>query len=141
VLHKPGPLDEEEWELMRRHPTIGANILSAAPALARVAEIVRATHERYDGAGYPRGLAAEQIPLASRIVFVCDSFDAMTSRHPYRAARTEADALAELRRCAGTQFDPDVVAAFIAEHHARRTAQLQAGPSTAEPGATVGAHV
>jgi two-component system, cell cycle response regulator len=131
VLHKPGPLDEEEWELMRRHPAIGANILSAAPALARVAEIVQATHERYDGAGYPRGLTAEQIPLASRVVFVCDSFDAMISEHPYRAARTEADALAELRRCAGTQFDPHVVEAFIAEHLARHTAQLQPDTPTA----------
>jgi HD-GYP domain-containing protein (c-di-GMP phosphodiesterase class II) len=80
-----------------RHPTIGANILSAAPALARVAEIVRAAHERHDGAGYPRGLAAEQIPLPSRIVFVCDSFDAMISERPYRPAKSEAAALDELR--------------------------------------------
>jgi diguanylate cyclase (GGDEF)-like protein len=124
VLHKPGPLDDEEWELMRRHPTIGANILSAAPALARVAEIVRAAHERHDGAGYPRGLAAEQIPLASRIVFVCDSFDAMISERPYRAAKSEAAALDELRHCAGTQFDPLVVEALIAEHLARHATQL-----------------
>lgn len=141
VLHKPGPLDEEEWELMRRHPTIGANVLSAAPALARVAEIVRATHERYDGAGYPRGLAAEQIPLASRIVFVCDSFDAMISERPYRAAKTEAAALAELRRCAGAQFDPVVVEAFIAEYDARHAAQLQVGVQSAEPEARLGAPV
>jgi two-component system, cell cycle response regulator len=141
VLHKPGPLDDEEWELMRRHPAIGANILSAAPALARVAEIVRATHERYDGAGYPRGLAGEQIPLASRIVLVCDSFDAMISEHPYRAARTEADALAELRRCAGTQFDPHVVAAFIAERLERRPSQPQAGVPAAKPDMRIGAQV
>jgi diguanylate cyclase (GGDEF)-like protein len=141
VLHKPGPLDEEEWELMRRHPTIGANVLSAAPALARVAEIVRATHERYDGTGYPRGIAAEQIPLASRIVFVCDSFDAMISGRPYRAAKTEVEALAELRRCAGTQFDPHVVGAFITEHHARRETRLQESAQTFDPEARIGASV
>ncbi len=140
VLHKPGPLDDEEWELMRRHPTIGANILSAAPALARVAEIVRAAHERHDGAGYPRGLAAEQIPLASRIVFVCDAFDAMISAHSYRPAMSETEALAELRRCAGTQFDPDVVQAFIAEHRARHTTRGQENLATAEPKAKIGAH-
>jgi diguanylate cyclase (GGDEF)-like protein len=131
VLHKPGPLDEQEWELMRRHPAIGANILSAAPALARVAEIVRSTHERHDGDGYPRGLAGEKIPLASRVVFVCDSFDAMISERPYEKAMTEADALQELRRCAGSQFDPRVVEAFIAEHLARHEAQLDTGAPVA----------
>jgi putative nucleotidyltransferase with HDIG domain len=115
VLHKPGPLDEEEWELMRSHATIGANILSAAPALAGVAEIVRATHERVDGQGYPHGLAGEQIPLPSRIVFVCDAFDAMISERPYGAALTTDEAVAELRSNAGTQFDPAVVDAFCAE--------------------------
>jgi two-component system cell cycle response regulator len=122
VLHKVGPLDEHEWELMRRHPIIGASILSAAPALARVAALVGATHERHDGAGYPRGLAGNEIPLASRIVFVCDSFDAMISQHPFGEAKSEAEALRELRRCAGTQFDPRVVEAFVAEHAARRAA-------------------
>jgi diguanylate cyclase (GGDEF)-like protein len=141
VLHKPAPLDEQEWELMRRHPTIGASILSAAPVLARVAEIVRATHERYDGAGYPQGLSAQQIPLASRIVFVCDSFDAMISAHPYRAARTEADALAELRRCAGTQFDPHVVDAFTAEYFARQAAKSEPLEQNPPPAARIGAHV
>jgi diguanylate cyclase (GGDEF)-like protein len=131
VLNKPGALDEQEWELMRRHPAIGANILSAAPALMRVAEIVGATHERHDGGGYPRGLTGDQIPLASRIVFVCDSFDAMTSERPYDRGRTEADAIEELRRCAGTQFDPRVVEAFIAEHLARHTAQLDAASTPA----------
>jgi two-component system, cell cycle response regulator len=125
LLRKPGPLDGEEWELMRRHPAIGANVLSAAPALARVAEIVRSTHERHDGTGYPRGVAGEEIPLASRIVFVCDSFDAMISERPYAKAKTEAEALEELRRCAGTQFDPRVVEAFVAEHLARREAELR----------------
>ncbi len=120
LLHKAGPLDDHEWKLMRHHPIIGASILAAAPALARVAEIVGATHERYDGTGYPRGLAATEIPLASQIVFVCDSFDAMISDRPFGEAKSELDALRELRRCAGTQFDPRVVDAFVIEVAARR---------------------
>jgi diguanylate cyclase (GGDEF)-like protein len=124
VLHKPSPLDEHEWELMRHQPTIGANILNAAPALAQVALIVGAIHERYDGSGYPRGLAGEEIPLASRIVLVCDSFDAMTSARPFGEAKTEAQALEELERYAGSQFDPHVVAAFLADHHARGAAAV-----------------
>ena len=126
ILHKAGPLDEHEWALMARHPTIGARVLSAAPALSRVAEIVSSTHERYDGTGYPLGLAGEEIPLASRIVFVCDSYDAMVSKCPYGQAKSEQDALAELRRCAGSQFDPRVVEAFLAEHGSRRTDRLRA---------------
>jgi two-component system cell cycle response regulator len=126
LLHKAGPLDDHEWELMRRHPIIGSSILSAAPALARVAEIVGATHERYDGKGYPRALAGEEIPLASRIVFVCDSFDAMISERPFGEAKSEADALREIRCCAGTQFDPRVVDTFIVELAARRERRLHA---------------
>ena len=139
VLQKPGALDEEEWELMRRHPSIGANVLSAAPALARVAEIVRATHERHDGTGYPRGLSGEEIPLASRIVFVCDSFDAMISERPFQPAKSEAQALAELRGCAGLQFDPHVVDAFIDEHLARHEAQLEEARAAARVSAGVSA--
>jgi diguanylate cyclase (GGDEF)-like protein len=120
VLHKEGPLDDDEWEMMRRHSTIGANILSAAPALAGVAEIVRHHHERFDGAGYPQGLSGTDIPLGSRILFVCDSFDAMISDRPYRPSMSEELALDELRRNAGTQFDPVVVAAFSAEQSAQR---------------------
>lgn len=119
LLHKTGPLDDHEWKLMRHHPIVGASILGAAPALARVAEIVGATFERYDGTGYPRGLAGEEIPLASQIVFVCDSFAAMVSRRPFGESKSEADALEELRRCSGTQFHPRVVEAFLAEHAAR----------------------
>ncbi len=126
LLHKAGPLDDHEWKLMRHHPIIGASILSAAPALARIAEIVGATHECFDGSGYPRGLAGEEIPLASQIVFACDSFDAMISERPFGEAKSEADALRELRKCAGSQFDPDVVDAFVVEYAARRAAQLQA---------------
>ena len=120
ILEKPGPLTADEWELVRRHPVIGQRILASAPALVDVAEIVRSTHERIDGDGYPDGLAAEEIPLAARIIAVCDAFDAMTSARPYRPALSHEEALHELRRCAGTQFDSDVVTEFLAELQARR---------------------
>jgi len=112
VLDKPGPLDEEEWALMRRHTEIGERILAAAPALVPVAQIVRSSHERWDGAGYPDGLAGEAIPIGARVVAVCDAFQAMTTDRPYRAGIPPEQALAELRRAAGTQFDPRVVDAF-----------------------------
>jgi HD-GYP domain-containing protein (c-di-GMP phosphodiesterase class II) len=109
ILSKPGPLDESEWVFVRRHPVIGERIVSAAPALARAAKLVRSTHERLDGSGYPDGLEGTEIPLGARIIAVCDAFVAMTSARPYAAVRSEDAALAELRRCAGTQFDPVVV--------------------------------
>ncbi len=112
ILGKPGPLDETEWAFMRRHTIIGERIVAAAPALAGVARIVRSSHERVDGGGYPDGLAGSQIPLAARIVFASDAFAAMTSDRPYSRAVPMRDALAELRRCAGSQFDPMVVEAL-----------------------------
>ena len=112
ILRKPGPLDDEEWAFMRRHTVIGERILSAAPALVPVAKLVRSSHERWDGDGYPDGLAGEAIPLGARVVAACDAYDAMTTDRPYRPAMPIADALAEMRRCAGTQFDPRVVDAF-----------------------------
>jgi two-component system, cell cycle response regulator len=114
ILHKPGPLDAREWDLMRQHTIIGDRILGAAPAMRPVAEIVRASHERFDGNGYPDGLAGEQIPLGARIVAVCDAFHAMTSDRPYQRQLDRDAALSELRRCAGAQFDPGVVEAFCA---------------------------
>jgi two-component system, cell cycle response regulator len=114
ILEKPGPLDETEWSFIRRHTIIGERILLAAPALRTVARLVRATHEHWDGTGYPDGLAGEEIPLGARVVAVCDAFDAMTTNRPYRAAVTEAEAVAELRRFSDSQFDGQVVAAFIA---------------------------
>jgi diguanylate cyclase (GGDEF)-like protein/PAS domain S-box-containing protein len=112
ILSKPGPLDSEEWDFMRRHTLIGERIVAAAPALARVAPIVRASHERPDGNGYPDGLMMEAIPIGARIVAVVDAFSAMVSARPYKPALTIDGALGELRRCAGTQFDTDVVDAF-----------------------------
>ncbi|HEY7631039.1 MAG TPA: diguanylate cyclase [Thermoleophilaceae bacterium] len=112
ILDKPGPLDADEWAFMRRHTLIGERIVASAVSLRDAAPIVRATHERWDGAGYPDGTSGEQIPLAARIIAVCDAYDAITTTRPYRAASGHEDALAELRRCAGSQFDPRVVAAF-----------------------------
>ena len=114
VLDKPGPLDDDEWRLMRQHSAIGERILSADPVLQPVARLVRASHERWDGGGYPDGLAGASIPLGARIIAACDAFDAMTSDRCYQTARSLRDALAELRRCAGTQFDPEVIAALCA---------------------------
>jgi diguanylate cyclase (GGDEF)-like protein len=126
ILEKPGPLDEEEWAFIRRHTVIGERIIRAAPSLAHAAELVRASHERVDGGGYPDGLRGEEIPLGARVIAVCDAFDAMLAQRPYRASMTVEDALAELRRCAGTQFDETVVDAFCrlmeGEHRKRAAA-------------------
>ncbi len=124
VLHKAGPLDEAEWRIMREHTVIGERILAAHPAMEPVARIVRSSHERWDGSGYPDALVGDAIPIGARIVAVCDSYDAMVSSRPYSGAASADEAMAELRRCAGAQFDPAVVEAFAAErphsraHHA-----------------------
>ncbi|MEA2385743.1 MAG: hypothetical protein QOH72_5714 [Solirubrobacteraceae bacterium] len=112
ILDKPDKLDAEEWSFIARHTIIGERILGAAIALRPVAALVRASHEHYDGNGYPDGLRGHEIPLGARIVSVCDAYDAMTSDRPYQRSLGHDEALAELRRCAGTQFDPDVVDAF-----------------------------
>jgi two-component system cell cycle response regulator len=112
IITKPGSLTDDEWTFMRRHTLIGERILSAAPALGAAARLVRSSHEAWDGTGYPDGLAGVEIPLGSRIIAVCDSFDAMISPRPYAPAKTIDEALAELRRCAGTQFDPSIVPVF-----------------------------
>jgi diguanylate cyclase (GGDEF)-like protein len=124
ILNKPGPLTREEWEYMRRHTIVGERLLSASPALRPVAVLVRARHERWDGRGYPDGLAGEAIPLGSRIVAVCDTYGAMISERPYRPALTHEDACRELRASAGTQFDPAVVRAFLDEVQGAAREQL-----------------
>ena len=141
ILDKPGPLNEREWEFMERHTVLGERILAAAPALRGVAAIVRASHERYDGAGYPDALAGEGIPLGARIIFVCDAFNAMTGARPYAGRRTAAQALSEIRRCAGSQFDPQVVVALgivLDEGRAPWVGRPPAEPSS-EPRARRGA--
>jgi diguanylate cyclase (GGDEF)-like protein len=112
ILHKLGPLSASEQTLMRQHTVIGERIVGTAPSLAEAARLVRFSHERYDGDGYPDGLAGEQIPLGARIIFACDAYDAMTSDRSYRLALTQAEACAELQSHAGTQFDPRVVQAL-----------------------------
>ncbi len=112
ILHKPGPLTAEERTFVEQHTIVGERILGAAPALRAVGRIVRSSHERWDGGGYPDGLRSDAIPIGARIVFACDAYDAMVSERPYRRAGTPEAALEELQRCAGTQFDPAVVAAF-----------------------------
>ena len=136
ILDKPGPLDEREWEFMRRHPLIGERIVLAAPALASSAPLIRSSHERVDGGGYPDGLVGEEIPLGARIVAVCDAFDAMTSQRSYRGPTSVEAALKELRSHAGTQFDTAVVEAFCGltsvhqsrEEERQHAAALQAAP-------------
>ncbi len=113
VLRKPGPLTDDEWLVMREHPAIGAQIVEPIRFLEGAVEIVRSHHERWDGEGYPRGLQGTDIPLAARIFAIADSFDAMTSDRPYRAAMPLEQALDEVARGAGSQFDPDVASAFL----------------------------
>ena len=113
ILNKPGPLTDEEWEEMRKHPDYGAEMLQEKDFLKDAAEIVRAHHERYDGTGYPRGLKGEEIPIEARIISVVDAYDAMTSDRPYRRAMSKEEAFEELKKNAGTQFDPRVVNAFL----------------------------
>jgi hypothetical protein len=112
ILEKRAALDPEEWAVMRSHTVVGEEILAAVPEMLRVSKIVRHSHERFEGGGYPDGLAGADIPLASRIVFCADAFHAVRSDRPYRRGRTAAEALEEIRANAGTQFDPQVVAAL-----------------------------
>ncbi len=130
ILAKPGPLDADEWTLIRQHTVLGERILSAAPALRPVATIVRATHERWDGAGYPDGLRGEDIPLAARIIAVCEAYQAMITGYGDRPARSPEQARDELSRESGRQFDPAAVRAFIEELDR---------PMPAEPGESAGA--
>jgi HD-GYP domain-containing protein (c-di-GMP phosphodiesterase class II) len=125
VLNKPGPLDEHEWQLLRQHPEQGARILAAVPFLDRALDVVRHHHERWDGGGYPDGLSGEDIPLWARIFAVVDTVDAVTSDRPYRAGRPLGAAIHELRKEAGTQFDPECVEAFLRVDRASIEALLQ----------------
>ncbi|MGH2942919.1 MAG: HD domain-containing phosphohydrolase [Solirubrobacteraceae bacterium] len=131
IVGKPTALDEAETEFVRHHPIVGERILAAAPSLASVARLVRSSHERIDGAGYPDGLSGDAIPLGARIVFACSSYVRMRSERPHAHRATEAEALAELRRCAGSQFDRDVVEALCGVLGERVSRRGNGGPSPA----------
>jgi diguanylate cyclase (GGDEF)-like protein len=131
ILEKPAGLDDGELELIRQHTIIGERILAVSPALRQVGLLVRHSHERFDGQGYPDGLVGEEIPLGARIIAACDAFDAMTTDRPYQPAIRVRDALSELRTCAGGQFDPAVIEAFCAE------AESLIGDESDEPGLEV----
>ena len=135
ILHKPGRADDAEWQEMGRHPEIGARILEHA-GLRDIAAWVLAHHERLDGRGYPSGLAGDEIPLEARILAVADAYEAMIADRPYRRGMPAEEARAELERCAGTQFDPTVVEAFLGHparaapaHAARRRSPLAHAPA------------
>jgi putative nucleotidyltransferase with HDIG domain len=113
ILDKPGALNEDELEAIRTHPELGARMLQDVRSLRSVQKCVLHHHERWDGGGYPHGLGGDAIPLEARILAVADAYDAMTSRRPYRDPRTREEALAEVERCAGSQFDPQIARAFL----------------------------
>jgi PAS domain S-box-containing protein len=133
ILQKQGPLDADEWTLMRQHPVVGEHIIAGTPGLSHLAPAVRAEHERWDGGGYPDGLAGDHIPLASRITLACDALNAMTSDRPYRPAMTLESARQELRACAGTQFDPDIIHALLVESPTQPRAAATESPVSPPP--------
>ena len=133
VLRKREELTSEEWDLMRKHTIIGQRVLDAAPAMSPVAALVRSTHERWDGEGYPDRLAGKDIPLGARIIFICDAYNAMTEGRPYRAPLSREQALEELSRGAGTQFDPELVRAFCEKVVPRLEQSSRAVATSASP--------
>jgi HD-GYP domain-containing protein (c-di-GMP phosphodiesterase class II) len=132
IINKPGPLDDAEWEIMRLHTIEGQLLLDKVGGFMReVGRVVRSSHERFDGGGYPDGLTGEEISLEARIVSCCDAFSAMTTDRSYRKARSAGAALEELRRCAGSQFDPVVVDAV--ESVVKRRLERELGDSALLP--------
>lgn len=113
ILSKNGPLDPAEWEMMRLHPIVGASIVSSLEGINHIAPIIYSHQEKYDGTGYPQGLMGDSIPLAARIVSVVDAYEAITSNRVYRKARSHSDAISELEKMGGKQFDPKVVEKFL----------------------------
>jgi HD-GYP domain-containing protein (c-di-GMP phosphodiesterase class II) len=113
ILNKPGKLTEEEWEIVKSHPVKGAAIADSTAEFSPIAKYIRHHHERWDGGGYPEGLAEHEIPLLSRIITLVDSYDVMTNDRPYKEPMTKLEAVKEISRCAGTQFDPELAVEFI----------------------------
>jgi putative nucleotidyltransferase with HDIG domain len=136
IINKPGPLDDAEWEIMHQHTIEGQKLLDQIGGfMGEVGTIVRASHERFDGAGYPDGLAADAIPFEARVVACCDAFSAMTTDRSYRKARPVRAALDELERCSGSQFDPQVVAAVVAVVERREQSKPVPDEITLDPSA------
>jgi HD-GYP domain-containing protein (c-di-GMP phosphodiesterase class II) len=136
ILNKPGPLNEEEWLVMRSHPDIGVQMVAGIKSLGVAVEVIRSHHERWDGRGYPQGLRGERIPLSARVFSVCDAFDAMTSDRPYRRALPYEQAVEEIAAGAGSQFDPAMAEAFVSiENLEEIHASLHADESLAGVGA------
>jgi HD-GYP domain-containing protein (c-di-GMP phosphodiesterase class II) len=113
IIFKPGKLNEMEWKIVKKHPEIGHRIAKTTPELSTIADGILTHHEWWDGNGYPRGLKEYEVSIISRIVSIVDAYDAMTSDRPYRKALSKKTAIKELKRCSGTQFDPDLVDKFI----------------------------
>jgi putative nucleotidyltransferase with HDIG domain len=134
LLNKGGALNAEEWELMKTHTELGARILEPLQSIGKIRSIVRHHHEYFDGSGYPDGLAGEQIPAGARIVTIADAFDTITSERTYKKRRTPEDALRELERCAGTQFDPELIRVFVAAMRQRDNMLVAVGSSPRAPG-------
>jgi putative nucleotidyltransferase with HDIG domain len=133
ILQKPAELEPGERAIIERHSEVGERILAVAPAMAPVARLVRSSHERYDGLGYPDRRTTGEIPLGARIIAVCDAYDAMTSERPYQSSMAPQRALATLRSCAGSQFDPLVVEAFCDEVATGLMSAATAAPAKADP--------
>jgi HD-GYP domain-containing protein (c-di-GMP phosphodiesterase class II) len=114
ILKKPGPLTDEEWKIIKKHPETGYRITKAMHGMDIIAEDILSHHERWDGKGYPKGLKGVQIPLASRILSIIDTFDVMTHKRPYKEVATKRGAINEIKNCSGAQFDPNLVEAFMA---------------------------
>ncbi|MDI6453800.1 HD-GYP domain-containing protein, partial [Peloplasma aerotolerans] len=113
ILNKPDKLTDEEWEKIKKHPEIGARIISSSSEYVVIADDILAHHERFDGKGYPKGISGKNIPLRARIISIVDSYDAIISDRPYRKAMTHQEAIDEIIKCSGTQFDPELVEVFI----------------------------
>jgi putative nucleotidyltransferase with HDIG domain len=128
ILLKPGPLTDDEWVVMRSHAAVGGELVARIDAFSHLAPAVRASHERWDGQGYPDGLSGEQIPLAARIIAACDTYDAIVTERPYRRARSPREARVELERVAGSQLDSTVVAALVEELAADPTRRRRGRP-------------
>jgi HD-GYP domain-containing protein (c-di-GMP phosphodiesterase class II) len=135
ILEKTSPLTPEEWAELKRHPVVGEEIVAAATSLSDVAALVRSSYERFDGSGYPDGLAGHEIPLGARIIAPCVALAAMLCHRPHRPPLSPAEAAAELRAGSGTQFDPRVVAALLTEELSKEEAPSFPGPG--QPGGRV----